>query len=100
MGQTGVEEVSETPTEFSLSLNYPNPFNPSTTIAYALPRDSYVKLEVFNLLGERVSTLRDGLQDAGYHSVTFNAKGLPSGIYFYRLNAGDFVETKKLVLMR
>jgi len=83
-----------------LKTNYPNPFNPSTTIEYGLPQDTYVRLEVFNVLGERVNVLTDGVQDAGYHSVVFDARGLPSGIYFYRLQAGDFVDTKKLILMK
>jgi hypothetical protein len=65
-----------------------------------LPFSAYIKLEVYNLLGERVSVLRDGVQDAGYYSVEFAPQGLSSGIYFYRLQAGDFVETKKLILMR
>ncbi len=98
---TSVEDDNAlSPLTYSLSQNYPNPFNPSTTIHYALPRGSYVKLEVFDVLGERVSVLREGFQDAGYHSMEFDARGLSSGIYFYRLQAADNVETKKLVLMR
>jgi len=93
-------QVTTLPEDVRLSQNYPNPFNPSTTIDYALPRSSYVKLEVFNVLGERVSVLRDGVQDAGYHSLVFDAKGLPSGMYFYKLQAQDFVETKKSLLLR
>ena len=104
----GVKDAAGIPSTFTLHQNYPNPFNPSTTIDYALPRSAYVKLEVFNTLGERVSVLSNGLQDAGYHSAVFNAEGLPSGIYFYRLQArqttggqaGDFVETKKLILLK
>jgi hypothetical protein len=88
------------PSVIVLKTNYPNPFNPSTTIEYGLPQDTYVRLEVFNVLGERVNVLTDGVQDAGYHSVVFDARGLPSGIYFYRLQAGDFVDTKKLILMK
>ena len=103
-GGTWVRDDSRTPGEipesFGLEQNYPNPFNPSTTIDYALPRSAYVRLEVYNVLGERVSVLRDGVQDEGYHSVVFEGKGLPSGIYFYRLRAGDFVQTRKFMLLR
>jgi hypothetical protein len=88
------------PLKPSLEQNYPNPFNPSTTIDYSLPRKVQVRLEVFNVLGERVNVLREGIQEAGHHSVVFDAKTLPSGIYFYRLQAGGFVETKKLILTR
>ncbi len=98
--QTGVKSGVPIPAEVSLTQNYPNPFNPSTTIEYALPRSTYVKLEIFNVLGEMISLLKDGSQNAGYHSVVFEVEGLPSGIYFYRLQTEDFVETKKLVLMR
>ena len=85
---------------FSLNQNYPNPFNPSTTIRYGLPNRSHVSLTVFNTLGQQVSILRNGEEDAGYHEVQFNATNLPSGVYFYRLRAGDFVETKRLLLIR
>jgi uncharacterized delta-60 repeat protein len=95
-----VEENEQVPTVYSLHQNYPNPFNPSTIIGFTVPRSVPVKLEVFNVLGERVSMLGDGIEAAGYHSVVFDAEGLPSGIYFYRLQAGDFVETKKLALVR
>jgi len=93
-------EGKEIPKVFEVSDNYPNPFNPSTTIEYGLPQDTYVRLEVYNVLGERVSVLSDGLQDAGYHSVVFEPEGLLSGMYFYRLQAGNFVETKKLIILR
>jgi len=96
----GVEEEEQVPTAHSLSQNYPNPFNPATTIRYGLPERAHVRLEVFNMLGERVNLLKDGLGDAGYHTVVFEAERLPSGIYFYRLQAGGFGDTKKLILMR
>jgi hypothetical protein len=83
-----------------LEQNFPNPFNPSTTIPYAIPVRSNVELMVFNTLGQRVAILQDGEQDAGYHEVRFDAHGLPSGVYFYRLSAGASTETKKLILVR
>jgi hypothetical protein len=98
---TGVEFTQpEIPVAFELYQNYPNPFNPSTKIGFALPRESKVKLEVFNVLGERVAVLKDEVMPAGVHVVEFNATGLSSGVYFYRLTAGDFVATKKMVLMK
>ncbi|MBI5214142.1 MAG: T9SS type A sorting domain-containing protein [Ignavibacteriae bacterium] len=88
------------PNTFSLSQNYPNPFNPSTIINYQLPVDNYVTLKVFNLLGQEVATLVDGVQEAGEQSVEWDASGFPSGIYYYKLQAGSFEETRKLLLMK
>ncbi len=88
------------PGVFKLYQNYPNPFNPSTTIRYSVPRRSHVTLIVFNVLGQKVATLINADIDAGYHSVQFNATSLASGIFFYRLQAGSFVDTKKLLLVR
>jgi hypothetical protein len=85
---------------FTLAQNFPNPFNPSTTIRYRLPVRSNVKLMVFNTLGQRVAILQNGEQDAGYYEVRFDARGLPSGVYFYRIMAGTFVETRRLILLR
>ena len=87
------------PDAYSLSLNYPNPFNPSTTIRYDLPKAANVSLRIYNTLGQVVATLVDGRKEAGYYQVTWNAN-VPSGIYFYRLQAGNFVETKKMILLR
>jgi len=97
-------EVAQNPkpaSEFYMKQNYPNPFNPFTQISYSLPRTSEVKLTVFDVLGKNVATLIDGVQLQGPHTVNFNAAGFPSGIYFYRLQAGDrFSDMKKMMLIR
>lgn len=88
------------PNELELSQNYPNPFNPSTKISWQSPVSSHQILKVFDVLGREVATLVNEFKDAGYHEVEFNAAGLLSGVYFYRLQAGDYVETKKMILIR
>ena len=89
-----------TPTVYSLEQNYPNPFNPSTTIRYSIPEDGFVKLAVYNLLGEEVTTLVNGVQQAGVYDVQFNASSLASDVYIYKLEASGFISQKKLVLMK
>ncbi|MDA3862175.1 MAG: T9SS type A sorting domain-containing protein [Melioribacteraceae bacterium] len=96
----GVEDETELPTEFSLSQNYPNPFNPSTVIEFALPTSGNVSLKVFNSLGEEVAELVNTEMVAGYHSVNFDASNLSSGIYFYRITADNFIQAKKMLLLR
>ncbi len=88
------------PTEYSLSQNYPNPFNPSTVISYQLSVNSYVTLKVYDVIGREVATLVNERQEAGTYQTTFNAKGLSSGLYFYQLKAGNFVEIKKMLLTK
>jgi len=88
------------PAVFVLSQNYPNPFNPATTIRYGLPQRSNVTLTVFNALGQRVATLVNETEDAGYHEVQFNGAAMASGVYFYRIQAGNFAATKQLVVLR
>ncbi len=88
------------PGEFDLSQNYPNPFNPVTTISYQVPVDAHVSLIVTDIMGREVATLVNEQHEAGYKSVTFDASNLASGLYFYRLQAGDFVKVKKLMLMK
>jgi len=88
------------PLAFALEQNYPNPFNPSTNIKYSVPENGFVKLSIYNLVGEEVSVLVNQEVDAGFYEVSFNAANLPSGAYFYRLQASSFVETKKMVLMK
>jgi hypothetical protein len=90
----------EMPTEFSLGQNYPNPFNPSTTSRYALPSRSNVTLTVSNIIGQQVATLVHGSEEQGYHEVKLDGLNLASGVYFYRLQAGSFVQSKKFVLLR
>ena len=85
---------------FKLRQNYPNPFNPSTTIKYELPRASQVSLKVYDILGREVSVLVNEKKDAGAYEVKFNGSNLASGMYFYRLRAGDYVAVKKLLLMK
>jgi hypothetical protein len=102
LGATGVGAKSEigVPGKFSLEQNFPNPFNPSTTIRFSLTQKSAVSLTVHNLLGQLVGSLVRGEKEAGYHEVQFDASSLPSGVYFYRLVAGNFVQTRKLMLVR
>ncbi len=95
-----VDETAALPSTFSLSQNYPNPFNPTTTITYDLPRLSEATLTVYDVLGRQVSLLASGTQPADTYELTFDATELPSGIYFYRLQAGDYVETKRMVVLR
>jgi len=95
-----VNGSSELPTEFSLNQNYPNPFNPTTTIEFALPRQSRVILAVYNMLGQQVAVLQNGFMEAGYYHFNFEAGNLPSGMYIYRLQAGDFNSVKKMTIMK
>jgi len=88
------------PRHFSLQQNYPNPFNPTTTIRYGLPNRSLVALAVFNILGQQVASLVHGPQEAGSYEVKFDGSNLASGVYFYRLTAGDFVQSRKLLLLK
>jgi len=93
----GLEEIARI---YSLGQNYPNPFNPATTIRYGLPHRSQVLLAVYNTLGQRVAALVQGQQEAGSYEVKFDGSNLSSGVYFYRLQAGSCVNTRKLLLLR
>ena len=88
------------PSNFSLEQNYPNPFNPTTAISYQITAFSHVMLKVYDLLGREVATLVDEMKQPGRYEVKFNGSNISSGTYFYRLQAGDFISTKKLVLMK
>ena len=95
-----VQPAPDAPAVYQLDQNYPNPFNPSTVIGYVIPRTAFVRLVVFDLLGRTVRTLVSGMQGFGPHSVVFDGAGLASGVYFYRLTAGGFTQTRKLMIIR
>jgi cyclomaltodextrinase len=97
---TPVQQNASQPKTFSLMQNYPNPFNPSTQISYSIPAANFVTLKVYDILGREVQTLVNDRKQAGTYSVVFNASKLASGIYFYRLTSGDFVQTKKMILVK
>lgn len=93
-------EEALTPKSYNLMQNYPNPFNPSTTIEYSIPSGSFVSLKIYDMAGKEVSTLVSKQQELGTYIVDWNASNLSSGVYFYRLNAGNFTETKKMILAK
>ncbi|MED5474514.1 MAG: T9SS type A sorting domain-containing protein [Candidatus Neomarinimicrobiota bacterium] len=88
------------PEDYALHPSYPNPFNPITNINYSLPIDTKVKLEVYNINGELINTLYNGIKTAGNHSIEWNAEVYPSGVYFVKLNAEEFTQTQKLMLIK
>lgn len=97
---TGVSEPVSTPKDYSLSQNYPNPFNPSTQIEFALPKNGFVELKLYDVLGKEVAVLANGMFEAGRHTLDLNLSYLSSGTYFYRITSGNFTDTKKLMLMK
>jgi hypothetical protein len=88
------------PDRYDLSQNYPNPFNPTTKITYSVPVDGFVSISIFNILGEKVSTLVNANVKAGNYELTFDATGLASGMYIYRMEAGDFNSVKKMMILK
>jgi len=100
-GPLPVEEVvGAVPTEYLLEHNYPNPFNPSTVIAYSIPKASHVSIKVFDLLGNLITTLVNQYQEAGKFKVKFNADELSNGVYFYKIQSGSFTDIKKMLLLK
>ncbi len=91
---------SNQPVKYDLLQNYPNPFNPATTISYAIPHRSDVSLKVYNITGQEIAVLVNGVKDAGEYSVSFNAESLSSGIYFYKITAGQFTSVRKMILIK
>jgi hypothetical protein len=98
---TGVEEDEQiTPDKFALLQNYPNPFNPSTKITYNIPQRSNVSLRIYDVLGKEIATLVNEQKEAGTYNIQFDASKLSSGVYIYSIQAGDFLESRKMVLMK
>jgi hypothetical protein len=96
----GIDDIQSNSESFILYQNYPNPFNPTTVIQYQLPKSSFVELKIFDLLGREISTLVREEQTSGVHEVEFNGESLPSGFYIYKLQAGEYTEIKKMVLLK
>lgn len=97
---TTVETDRSIPSEFQLHQNYPNPFNHETVISFSLPQPGNITIEVYNLIGQNIATITDRRYGSGDHTIVWNAAGVSSGVYFYRMEAGEFVETKRMVLLQ
>ncbi|MBN2572412.1 MAG: T9SS type A sorting domain-containing protein [Ignavibacteriales bacterium] len=97
---TNIWEISTQANEYKLFQNYPNPFNPSTNILFSVPKESLVEIRVFNLLGKEVTVLLNDTKSPGVYTIEFNAKNLPSGLYFAQMKAGNYTDTKKIILMK
>lgn len=99
-GFTSIENENNIPTEYSLKQNYPNPFNPTTTIKYSIGSNQFVKINIYDLLGNEVASLVNEQKTFGEYEVNFDASNLSSGIYFYQLKAGIFIQTRKMLLLK
>lgn len=97
---TGIGNQNQTPKEYALNQNYPNPFNPTTTISYSIPKNGFVKLIVYDMLGKEIATLVNEVKMAGNYMLDFNASNLSSGIYFYKITSGEFSSIKKMMLIK
>jgi flagellar hook assembly protein FlgD len=99
--QVSIEDRDvEVPRQFALAQNFPNPFNATTIIQYSLPAASFVTIDIYDILGRKVETLMQREQPAGYHRITWDASDHSSGIYFYRIQAGEYAETRKMLLLK
>jgi len=103
--EVGIGDAPQLPTDFAVSLNYPNPFNPATTISYQLPQAADVKLAIYNVLGQQVRTLVSGQMPAGYHRAVWDGRNeagvqVGSGVYIYIFEAGEFKQVRKMILMK
>ena len=97
---TGIQKEEEIPTEYSISQNYPNPFNPITKIRFALPKTTITKVTIYDLLGREIITPVNKKLPAGFHEINIDSNNLSSGVYLYRIQAGDFIQSKKMILMK
>jgi len=101
-GSTWIDEKNKLvyPSKFELFQNYPNPFNPSTTIKYALAKSEHVIITVYNTLGQKIESLLDKPMPTGHYQINFNGQDLPSGVYYYRMEAGEYIQTYKMLLVK
>jgi hypothetical protein len=97
---TGIEETNTAPVGYMLQQNYPNPFNPGTEISFSLAKSSFVTLEIYNSLGQKVATLINNEMNSGSHKIKFNASDLSSGVYYYKIDAGEFQAVKKMLVLQ
>ncbi len=96
----GIQEKEEIPKKYSMSQNYPNPFNPATKIKFALPKPALTRITIYDLLGREIQTLINKEVEAGYHEINFDVHNLPGGVYFYKIQSGDFIQSKKMIIMK
>jgi len=100
LGLYELRDIDKIPSDFHLSQNYPNPFNPITSIEFQIPKSEYVALKIYNVLGQHVATLFSDKMLSGHYKYIWNASGFASGVYYYRIEAGKYVETRKMILIR
>ncbi len=96
----GIDENTKTSIDYSLNQNYPNPFNPTTTISFTIPQQEHVKILIYNAIGEEVAILLNQTFESGTHKITWDAGFFGSGLYFYKISAGNFVKANKMILLK